>query len=159
MVCLCWWLRAQKKAKPILHFGHLGGRKVLYRGHVGGRLFFPCPQTNQLPTPVPQELAELLKAASDTSCTELWHIQNPPCTYRVGIRKYYTFCTQLVQASHQSLCSLSHQTLQANTIQVYLAAVTHLHPTRGFNSPAPPPTQETASHHGDAGATTEATRQ
>eukprot|EP00731_Ephydatia_muelleri_P036952 Em0362g2a len=49
-------------------------------------------------------------------------------TYRAGIRK--------VQAHHQSLAAYLSQVLQANTTQVYLAAVTHLHLTRGFSSPA-----------------------
>eukprot|EP00731_Ephydatia_muelleri_P007891 Em0004g229a len=64
-------------------------------------------------------------------------------TYRAGIRKYYAFCTQfnltpLPGSKHtiNLFAAYLSQVLQANTTQVYLAAVTHLHLTRGFSSPA-----------------------
>ncbi|KAL5515708.1 hypothetical protein EMCRGX_G000913 [Ephydatia muelleri] len=58
-------------------------------------------------------------------------------TYRAGIRKYYAFCTQfnltpLPGSKHtiNLFAAYLSQALQANTIQVYLAAVPHLHLTR-----------------------------
>ena len=65
-------------------------------------------------------------------------------TYRAGIRKYYTFChtlgiTPLPGTKHSInlfAAYLSRRKLQANTIRVYLAAVSHLHLTQGYCSPA-----------------------
>ncbi|KAL5463980.1 hypothetical protein EMCRGX_G032933 [Ephydatia muelleri] len=66
-----------------------------------------------------------------------------PTTYGAGIRKYYAFCTQfnlnpLPGSKHtiNLFAAYLSQVLQANTTQVYLAAITHLHLTRGFSSPA-----------------------
>ncbi|KAL5496745.1 hypothetical protein EMCRGX_G013099 [Ephydatia muelleri] len=62
-------------------------------------------------------------------------------TYRAGIRKYYTFCTKFnltpLPGSKYAInlfAAYLSQALQANTIQVYLAAVTHLHLTHGFST-------------------------
>ena len=63
-------------------------------------------------------------------------------TYRAGIQKYYTFCHTLginplpgTKHSINLFAAYLSQTLQASTIQVYLAAVSHLHLTHGFSSP------------------------
>ena len=63
-------------------------------------------------------------------------------TYRAGIWKYYTFCHTLginpvpgIKHSINLFAAYLSQTLQANTIQVYLAAVSHLHLIHGFSSP------------------------
>ena len=64
-------------------------------------------------------------------------------TYRAGIWKYYTFChtlgiTPLPGSKHSInlFAAYLSQKLQVNTIQVYLAAVSHLHLTHGFSRPA-----------------------
>ena len=63
-------------------------------------------------------------------------------TYRAGILKHYTFCFTLginplpgTKHSINLFAAYLSQTLQANTIQVYLAAISHLHLTHGFSSP------------------------
>ena len=88
-----------------------------------------------------------------TSCTTLHHFQlhtlapYPTCmststTYRAGILKYYTFCFTLginpLPGTNHSInlfAAYLSQTLQANTIQVYMAGISHLHLTHGFSSP------------------------
>ena len=63
-------------------------------------------------------------------------------TYRAGIRRYLSFCqthghTPLPGSQHTVILFATHLggTLQANTIQVYVAAVSHLHFTQGLSSP------------------------
>ena len=63
-------------------------------------------------------------------------------TYRAGIRKYYTFCHTLsinplpgIKHTINLFAAYLSQTLQAKTIKVYLAAVSHLHLIHGFSSP------------------------
>ena len=63
-------------------------------------------------------------------------------TYRTGIRRYLSFCqthghTPLPGSQHTVSLFATHlrRTLQANTIQVYVAAVSHLHLTQGLSSP------------------------
>ena len=63
-------------------------------------------------------------------------------TYRAGIRQYLSFCqthghTPLPGSQHTVSLFATHlsRTLQANTIQVYVAAVSHLHLTQGLSSP------------------------
>ncbi|KAL5515947.1 hypothetical protein EMCRGX_G001197 [Ephydatia muelleri] len=82
-------------------------------------------------------------APRPTSCPRPAVAPSTSTTYRAGIRKYYAFCTQfnltpLPGSKHtiNLFAAYLSQVLQANTTQVYLAAVTHLHLTRGFSSPA-----------------------
>ena len=62
-------------------------------------------------------------------------------TYRAGIRKY-SFCPTFsinplpgIKHSINLFVAYLSQTLQANIIQLYLAAVSHLHLIHGFSSP------------------------
>ena len=105
-------------------------------------LLFPCPpgqpaahvRTSEAGRALEGRLRHLLHRAVAPSTST---------TYRAGIRKYYAFCTHfnltpLPGSKHtiHLFAAYFSQVLQANTIQVYLAAVTHLHLTRGFSSPA-----------------------
>ena len=63
-------------------------------------------------------------------------------TYRAGIQRYLSFCqthghTPLPGSQHTVTLLATHlcRTLQANTIEVYVAAVSHLHLTQGLSSP------------------------
>eukprot|EP00731_Ephydatia_muelleri_P001730 Em0001g1730a len=63
-------------------------------------------------------------------------------TYRAGTRRYISFCQayglqSLPGSKHTIVLFVVHlsRTLQANTIQVYVAAVSHLHLSQGFSSP------------------------
>ena len=63
-------------------------------------------------------------------------------TYRAGIWRYLSFCqthghTPLPGSQHTVTLFATHlsRTLQANTIQVYVAAVSHLYLTKGLSSP------------------------
>ncbi|KAL5516552.1 hypothetical protein EMCRGX_G001913 [Ephydatia muelleri] len=59
-------------------------------------------------------------------------------TYRAGTRRYIYFCQayglQSLPGSKHTIVAHLSSTLQANTIQVYVAAVSHLHLSQGFSS-------------------------
>ena len=105
-------------------------------------LFFPCPPGQ----PASHSRTTGAGRALEGRLRHLLHravVPSTSTTYGAGIRKYYAFCTQfnlnpLPVSKHtiNLFAAYLSQVLQANTIQVYLAAVTHLHLTRGFSSPA-----------------------
>eukprot|EP00731_Ephydatia_muelleri_P037700 Em0539g2a len=105
-------------------------------------LLFPCPPGQ----PAAHARTSGAGRALEGRLRHLLHRAVAPSTsttYRAGIRKYYAFCTQfnltpLPGSKHtiNLFAAYLSQVLQANTTQVYLAAVTHLHLTRGFSSPA-----------------------
>ncbi|KAL5497449.1 hypothetical protein EMCRGX_G013922 [Ephydatia muelleri] len=105
-------------------------------------LLFPCPPGQ----PAAHAHTSGAGRALEGRLRHLLHRAVAPSTsttYRAGIRKYYAFCTQfnltpLPGSKHtiNLFAAYLSQVLRANTTQVYLAAVTHLHLTRGFSSPA-----------------------
>eukprot|EP00731_Ephydatia_muelleri_P033689 Em0035g26a len=105
-------------------------------------LLFPCPPGQ----PAAHARTSGAGRALEGRLRHLLHRAVAPSTsttYRAGIRKYYAFCTQFnltpFPGSKHTInlfAAYLSQLLQANTTQVYLAAVTHLHLTRGFSSPA-----------------------
>ena len=104
------------------------------------RFFSLAPQAHPSPTPLPPRLAELLGTTCSYFLLGLWLHQPPPHTGQgsggifpsarhMDTPLFLGPSTVTLFATHLS------RTLQAKTIQVYVAAVSHLHLTQGLSSP------------------------